>query len=668
MKKNYSQIIWWLTVATFLVPLIVIPGSFIFPFIVPKALAFRMLVLCQLGVFLTAYYAHNSDLKIRPTAVSWAVLAFALSFTLSTFLGTDVHHSLWDNHERMLGLFTVLHYVIYFFILSTIFRTKDVWHSLLRLFLAAGSVVMLIGLLQKISPNFLLNNGSARVSATLGNAIYLGAYGIFLFFVSLYFFFLEKKWWYLVGSLLAFTGILISGTRGSVLGLVAGLGTMMTVYFLTLPKEQNKARKWLGSFAIGLVLVFGVLFAFRHTNTVQSLPAVGSLVNTTISGTASTRLMAWKIAIESWQDKPIFGWGPNNFFYAFNKYYNPEFLRFGWGETWFDNAHNIILNTLATQGLVGVVTYLSLFGAAVFLLIRGYRQGRVSQHLTAVGSAFLAGHLVQNIFVFENITSYLYFFFFLAMVSSLSLGADTEPVKARPVLSSGLLGGMWAVLALLIFATNINVARANSGMINTLQTIYQGGDVIAVYNKNSQIGSPHQADNRLDLGRAITQIAGQYSEQNRQAEFQPLAELAIQELDKNRLEHPYDIRNQVQEAQLLQIAYEMYHNTDHLLKANEILLEAKTKSPERQQVDYMLSGIKISLGDKKTAVDILQASVERTPSIGEGWWRLIYTLQVSGDTAGAKAKALEARERGIVFDAIGESIVGPLAPKATTTQ
>jgi hypothetical protein len=85
----------------------------------------------------------------------------------------------------MLGLFTTSHYVIYYFIITSVVSTWDDWKLLLRSFLFAGSIVMFIGLLQRyFNPNLLLNRGSDRVSASLGNAIYFSGYGLFLFFVD----------------------------------------------------------------------------------------------------------------------------------------------------------------------------------------------------------------------------------------------------------------------------------------------------------------------------------------------------------------------------------------------------------------------------------------------------------------------------------------------------
>jgi hypothetical protein len=56
------------------------------------------------------------------------------------------------------------------------------WRTALRVFLVAGTLVMLVGMLQVLKPDFLLNQGDKRIIGTLGNAIYMGGYGLFLMF------------------------------------------------------------------------------------------------------------------------------------------------------------------------------------------------------------------------------------------------------------------------------------------------------------------------------------------------------------------------------------------------------------------------------------------------------------------------------------------------------
>ncbi|MEK7499336.1 MAG: hypothetical protein AAB649_01885, partial [Patescibacteria group bacterium] len=205
---------------TFIVPLAVLPNSFIFPFIVPKILLFRSLVLLMAAGYVALLTVGWKEFRPRMTPVTVAVLLFGLSLALSTFFGVDVYRSMWDNHERMLGLFTLLHYVLYYVIVTSVTKDERTWERLGAWFLLAGSLVMLIAVIQKGNSDFLLNRGADRVSATLGNPIYLGGYGLFILYLGLLLAWRAKKaswqqWLRYGGAALGFLGIFLSGTRGS---------------------------------------------------------------------------------------------------------------------------------------------------------------------------------------------------------------------------------------------------------------------------------------------------------------------------------------------------------------------------------------------------------------------------------------------------------------------
>ena len=133
-KKNLGIVIKWFIYATFFVPLLVVPTSFIFPFIVPKILLFRSLTEIIIALYVLLLLVNWQEYRPKFSFLTLAVLAFLLSFTVSTFFGTDSYHSFWDNHERMLGLFTVSHYIMYFFICAQIFKTWTEWKGALRVF------------------------------------------------------------------------------------------------------------------------------------------------------------------------------------------------------------------------------------------------------------------------------------------------------------------------------------------------------------------------------------------------------------------------------------------------------------------------------------------------------------------------------------------------------
>lgn len=669
MNKKLEYFLKFLIGATFFVPLVVIPSQYIFPFIVPKIIFFRSLVLLMLGGYLVLLASDWQKYKVKFTLTNAAVGLFFISFSVSTFVGVDWYKSFWDNHERMLGLFTIFHYIIYYIVITSLVREWKDWKWLLRLFLLAGSIVMLIGVWQKfVNPDFFLNKGSARVSATLGNAIYYSGYGLFITFIGYLLAIKEKKWsfwqWYAVaGAILGFLGIFLGGTRGTLLGLLAGVFVLFASYVFAL-KEHRSIRKVLGSLIVLSFVLFGLVFVFRQTNFVKQIPVVGNLLNTSISsGTAHTRIMAWGIAIDAWKENPVFGWGPNNYYYAFNKYYRPEFLELGWGETWFDNAHSAVMNTLAVQGVFGLLLYVGLFAAPMISLWKKRKADNFDLHILAVGNAFFIAHFVHNAFVFENPTSYLYFFFFLAFVNQRTSVVVQSAANGRekdnkdnklPITFSSIVV---LVILLLIYSTNINPARANMATLETIKGLQIGGDVPSLYEKALSVPSPHVDDIRNDFARTVTPAVQQLLGSNQNAQAKKFFELAYNELEKNIVLHPMDIRVHIQQAQLAQLGAQINQDPLFIIKAESILEEALKYSPRRQQLQYMLSAIKLQLGKSQDAIDLLEDSIENDYKIAEGWWRLSIVYYQSGDIKKAQEIILEARDRGVVFTEQGEQVI-----------
>ncbi|OGH84963.1 MAG: hypothetical protein A2493_01950 [Candidatus Magasanikbacteria bacterium RIFOXYC12_FULL_33_11] len=668
MQKTLEKILKILIGVSFVIPLLVLPKMYIFPFIVPKIIYFRSLVLIMLGIYLILLLTNFQKYRPKFSWVNIAVLGFYISFAVSTFVGVDWYKSFWDNHERMLGLFTITHYVIYYFIITSVVRTWEDWKWLLRTFLLAGSVVMFIGLLQKYSdPNLLLNKGSDRVSSTLGNAIYFSGYGLFLFFIGIFLavkenlrtkaieiFSIEASWFWIevFFSLLGLWGIFGGGTRGALVGFIAGGFILGLVYFFTL-KEQKKLKQIVLLSFFGILVIFSVLFINRKTEFVAGLPAVGRLLATNISQN-DTRVMAWGVAYDAWQEKPLLGWGPNNFYYAFNKYYNPQFLEYGFGETWFDNAHSVIMNTLAVQGIVGLLLYISIFVLVTIFLIKKYREGKVDVHILAFSLAFLWAHLVSISTVFENPTSYLYFFFFLAFANSFLVKDDSQNVKKNKAVSVPWSIFVFLVILLFIYSTDVNAARANKFTLKALQKVMEGQQSYEEdYKKALSIPSPHVDDIRNDTSRVFTDIISQVLKdskvKNKWQIIEPLYNQAKDNLEENLKLHPNDIRVSLQLAQLKIYAAVASQNTQLLEESEAILKGTLELSPKRQQTQYMIAGVQENLHKYDEAVKILRESIYNDPKIANGWQQLESLYQAMGEDDMAKALHGEALEKGIKF-------------------
>lgn len=671
MRKKIEILVKILIGLTFIVPWVVIPSSYIFPFIVPKILLFRSLVLLMLGSYILLLTSNWQKYKIKLSLTNIAVGLFFVSFAVSTFVGVDWYKSFWDCHERMLGLFTIFHYIVYYYILTSFIKEWKEWKWYLRLFLGAGFIVMLIGFLQRfVNPELLLNRGSDRVSATLGNSIYYSGYGLFLFFIGILLVMKENIkngfwfWYAVVGSTFGFLGVFLGGTRGAMLGLMAGLFVLCVSYLITI-KEHKNTRKVIAGLVLLGVLIGSLCFAFRKTEFIQSVPGVGRLVNASLfEGTGSTRLMAWGIAIEAWQERPVFGWGPNNYYYAFNKYYNPKFLEHGWSETWFDNAHSVVMNTLAVQGTVGIITYLGMFGTTIFILIKRKKQGQMDNHILAISLAFLVAHLVSKSLVFDDPTSYLYFFFFLAFVNSSSqssvLSSQTkDSKKIIKDISIGLLITVALIILLLIRSTNLIPGKANKTTIDALRNLNQGNvaTILGFYEKAKSYPSPHIDDIRSDFSRNVGELALPMSNKGKMAEAIELIDYTLEELKQNLELHPMDTRVYINLSQNLLNKVQISNDKTGLTEVEDYLGKALELSPKRQQIQYVLSAVKFNLGKTDEAIKLLQDSIDNDPNIAEGWWRLALMNYQAGNRDEARRVMEEGQKLNLDFSAFDQKMI-----------
>lgn len=623
-----------LLVLSFCMPLVVLPSSFIFPFIVPKILLFRSLVVGLVAVYALLLMINWERYRPRLTALNIAVFGFWLSFAVSTVVGVDWYRSFWDNHERMLGLFTVTHYVLLYYVWVAVVSDGRHAQTLIRWFLGAGSVVMAIALLQKIDPELLLNRGSVRVSSTLGNPIYVSGYGLFLLcFAALSYVHTAVtdragRYLAMTAGVLGFLGIFLGGTRGTLLGLIAAC-TVLLVSFGIFTSEKKYRLGVVGIFLLGLVVACGVWVA-RDTSLVQSITPVARLIHIDFANLEyNTRVMAWGIAWDSFLERPVFGWGPNNYYYAFNEYYRPEFLRYGYGETWFDNAHNIVMNTLSTQGAFGLVTYLAIFVVVGVVLLRARRAERISSTECALLLAFFVGHFVHNVFVFENPTSYLYFFVALGYVSLRTLPQRDVPLTTKTVSTpAAVSAGVIALLVVYVF--NLNPAQANTATLQAIQGLYQGQGVAAMRTVSS-VPTPHIDDVRNDMARTVSQLVPQLVEAGRQDQAIDLLALAITEVEKNLALHPMDIRVHLMLAQLNQQRAVLEQEGTYLAAALQLLEQARSYSPRRQQLLFTLAGMYTMIGSTTTSEALIIEARDLDPVVGEGWVQLVRHYQLQQD-------------------------------------
>lgn len=633
-----------------------------FPFVVSKVWGFRALV-----ELLAPFYA--TLLIVSPRHRPWreplplAVLAFMAVLLLSTAFGVDPARSIWSNHERMTGVYTLLHYAAFFLMARAAYTTPRQTKAVLLSSLAASAVMAGVAFYERGHPGFLASTGG-RVWATLGNTIYLANYLLFhLFFAALVAFRRDTRVWLraVLGVLAAAEGLVIlyTQTRGTLLAVLVS-GAVLVSWAAV---RNKKLRPWAAGVFIALAVAFGVLYLNRAEQWVGDIPGVGKLVRTTLTegGGVRTRFIAWEIALKAFAERPLLGWGPENFYYAFNRFYNPESYRYGAYETWFDRSHNTLLDVLSMTGALGMLTYLALFAAAVWTVERRIKAGDLRRWEGMLSIGMLLAYVVQNLTVFDAHTSYLYFYLLLALIAARPLpeGAASESrlragLVALPVL---LVGGI--VLAIV---TNLQPYDANRlGLRGTAIIRLRGHfpEAIDVYKKALETPSPHGVDLRIDAAREIANLCPSFTQgqavsaKESRGTVIPITKdvveesinWAIQQVEENRRVRE-DVYDALLYAELMQCKANYFGDRSALARARQALDEARALSPDRQQVVFAIVQLALFEGRPQDALDALEASLAKEERVRDLHWNLALAAHGVGDYEKAARAVARARELG----------------------
>lgn len=402
-------------------PLILLE-NFYFPFIVPRNLFFRLLVDVIFSLYL---YLSFVDINYRPKFNKGFVLffLFVISLTISSLLGGNFGYSFWSNFERMDGLVNWLHIILYIIVLLGVFKTKEQWHGFFKISLFSALISALIALGQKFGLSFVMASaGGVRLTALMGNAAYVASYLMLHSFIAIYLLKIEWKklaWRYFyIFSLILFIFILISTqTRGAFLGLLVFAVLFVLGYLWTQRRNRNKLYYGALVLLMAIFIFVALLFTQKQAPWVQNVFLFNKIANISLSDTtAQSRLMIWRNSLEGVKEKPMFGWGEENFIYVFNKYFPIEIFHDTGSEVWFDRPHNILVQHLVQGGIVGLLLYLSVFFYLIFLLYKKYLQDKNAWFFSLFWSAFLLSFLVHDLFIFDSVNTNIILYLILAFL------------------------------------------------------------------------------------------------------------------------------------------------------------------------------------------------------------------------------------------------------------
>ncbi len=339
---------------------------------------------------------------LKRTPLLIPVLALLILYGLATVFSVTPRVSLWGSYQRLQGTYTTLSYILVFAAMAVNMRHRDQVERLITTIILTSLPVSLYGVLQRyrIDPVPWGGDVSVRITANMGNSIFVAAYYIMVFpltmgrIIEAFLSILNDRGnlmanfaratVYVFIVLLQVIALLFTGSRGPLLGWLAG------AVFLFLALSLLWHRRWLTIAVIATAFALGVFLLLFNIpggplESLRTLPGIGRLGHLVDeeSKTSRVRTLIWQGAAQlvlphqplEYPDgrtdtfnvlRPFIGYGPESMFVAYNPFFPPELTQVEKRGRTPDRSHNETWDTLVTTGLFGLLIYLTLVGSIFY--------------------------------------------------------------------------------------------------------------------------------------------------------------------------------------------------------------------------------------------------------------------------------------------------------------
>lgn len=591
---------------------LVVAHPLFFPFITGKNFLFRVVIEVIFAAWLLLAF-FSASYRPRLSYVFLSIVAFVGIVGLANLLGENPVKSIWSNFERIEGYVTLLHLLAYIIAATGVLTQSSQWLWFWRVSLGVSTFVTLDALAQ-----FLLTD-KFRLDATLGNPIYLAVYVLFHIFIALVLLVrrgavkLEQLFYAATLPFHAWV-LYLTATRGATLGVIGGLMLSAGGVMLTTEKESTRKKVAAGLLIALALLVLGFWVA-KDSAFVQEHRVLKRFSNISLTeGTIFARTLVWGAALEGFKERPLLGYGQENFNVVFNEYYDPRLYN---RELWYDRTHNAVFDWLIAAGLLGLLAYLSIFLALLWTLYTTQQFTRVQKWLL---TGLLAAYAFHNLTVFDQVISYILFFSLAAWIAMSApdvwgrahankSGATTVPFWAVPV--------AFVIAALLVWGVNSSAFRANVTLLRAIShaeralVLGRDGDITKARDfsiKSFELFT--QAEELGPLGRQETrehlaQIAGHFAKVGwmKDSEKQQWLLRAETGLEEQIAVAPND-------ARFYTFLGSLYSSFGEHTDAQKALLEAHALTPKKQIILIRLATNADSRGYANEALQFAQDAWE----------------------------------------------------------
>ncbi len=611
-----------------LMPLMFLPVV-IFPFVFSKLIFFQVIIGLTFPAYLILAWVEP-EYRPRKSFLYFAFIAYFVALFLSMVFAIDPLRAWWGNQERMNGLFTLLHFFAWLTMATAVLKTWKQWHYLLNYLIVLGVFMGIVALLQKPFPNLLKFPATSRVGGLLDNPIYQGAYQMFILFFLVLLWFKTKRndlrAWYVIAAIVSMSAMFAAGSRGPFMGLM--FGAVISTIAVGVMYKNTKVRAVLfGGIGLAALIYVGIVTVGVNTATFQSLQKsypTATRIFSLQTGTAG-RFIAWDIAWQSFLERPPTGYGLDNFHIAFNKHYNPNSLRSGYYETWFDRAHNTVMDVISMTGLFGALTFLGIWIGIYYTVIYSRRKRYIDIPTTAVLLGLPAGYFLQNLFVFDHPAAFSMSYLLYALVICVGFKAfkdgEAEHVTGKKPVPWISFAVLQAAFLLLVYLASV-VPFYTSMMVIDANTAFARGDVntmMSLIGKIKTKQTPYLDEQSFLYSRNLISLANSGSFE-KWPDWRLFYNETVDVTEKRLKTHDHDAHGLFVYSSMLASVGNAAKDPEILAKAEDAYRKAIVLSPKRQQLFFGLAELLKATGRVDEALQAYQSAASFDEEIGEPWW------------------------------------------------
>lgn len=441
-------------------------GDFLYPFGAPPVFWFEIFVALAVLCYAILLVLDSS---YRPP-LNYLTLGLTGFFVIQFLLlihSTDPWRSFQGSAERLTGVWNLFHYYL-FFIVALALAQKDAAFikRLVYVLLVVSIVAGIQYFLLELNPNISYARYAFGNPGFLANFMALQIPIIFWYFPPLLKSREDKIGFIL---LIGFFTIVIpsTGNRASALALIAEL-FFIGGYFLL---KLKRGKILLAAILLLCLSGYTILYLNRNADFVKNRFYLWKFTSWSPKEDRNilNRFILWDMAWKGFLERPIGGWGRENFERIYEKYYNPRFYWSTSSEPWGDRAHNVFLDELSSGGIINILAWATLLWLFIKGLLRIRRISPDWETIVIPFSAFFIGYAIQGFFTLDTNATYIPLFMAFTLVAFIvfqktNVDATVEPsihiIKSSAILFLLIFIALEVFFTIPLMLANYHVGKA----------------------------------------------------------------------------------------------------------------------------------------------------------------------------------------------------------------